>query len=121
MPRRRPTVTLTAKKAVELMESRMVGDEITVESESSTVPKKKMFRWNTARDATLLLEAEDKKPYLETGSKSVEKWTMISDDINTTYNGNVTYLGAKNRFNLLLMDFRKEDFKNRYKYVVCVN
>lgn len=117
-PRKPPKVRLPAL----VLNSSTLGDENADENdmgrpkEGAESSRKRQFRWNTKRDMALLLDVEERKPFREAGTKGVEIWTKIADSINSTFFGNIDYVGARNRFNLLLNDHKREDAINRYKY-----
>lgn len=106
-----PKVTISFQK-IKSMAERQAQETPTGRPDKTRKPQ---FRWNTTRDMSLLTEVEAVKPFVESGAKAVELWAKVASVINALYNSHVDHIGVKNRFNLLLDNFRKEDFQNRYR------
>jgi hypothetical protein len=87
--------------------------------EKSPTPKRKpQFRWNWNADRTLLNEVEDSLPFEAKGRSAIhEKWSEISQNVNLLLGCDVNATGVSRRFNILITDFRKEQNRNRNKYV----
>jgi hypothetical protein len=59
---------------------------------------------------------ENLLPFLADSRKSVDLWRDVAKAVGEKYGSEVTYIGVQRRFALLLQEFKKEDFQNRYKY-----
>jgi hypothetical protein len=75
--------------------------------------RKPPFRWNREKDVALIMEVENHKPFLESGTSA---WKAVATAINERFVCNVDHIGVKRRFMLLIKDFKREDFMARYKY-----
>jgi hypothetical protein len=78
-------------------------------------PRKVQFRWSDEKDAILVTDVENLKPFLETGRLATDLWGKVAAVIKNNFIGDVDYLGVKRRFTLLMTDFKKSDSKDRYK------
>jgi hypothetical protein len=63
----------------------------------------------------LVTEVENLKPFSSDERKSAQIWKEIAKIVETKFNRAVTYIAVQRRFNSLLADFKKQDFKNRNK------